>query len=71
MSLYATILEGEETVVHEVKKSRSSWVHVARGKVLVNGRELVAGDAAAFDENSKITLSAKGNASEVLVFDLP
>ena len=71
MSLYATILEGEETVVHEVKKSRSSWVHVARGKVLVNGRELVAGDAAAFEENSKITLSTKGNASEVLVFDLP
>ncbi len=70
-SLYATLLEGQESVTHEVNKSRSSWVHIARGKVDVNGHELVAGDAAAFDENSKITMSAKGNASEVLVFDLP
>jgi redox-sensitive bicupin YhaK (pirin superfamily) len=26
-ALYATLLEGEESVMHEVKKSRSSWVH--------------------------------------------
>lgn len=37
----------------------------------MNGQRLGAGDAAGFDENSTVTLSAKGNKSEVLVFDLP
>jgi redox-sensitive bicupin YhaK (pirin superfamily) len=45
-------------------------VHVVRGKVSVNGRTLVGGDAAKLTQEETVMLSG-GEDSEVLVFDLP
>ena len=50
--------------------SRRVYVHVARGALHVNGRPLVAGDAAMLVDEPELTLES-GNAAEVLVFDLP
>ena len=58
-----------QTVTHELKPKRHAWVHVAEGKVTLNGQPLNAGDAAAVSGESKLELAGKGNA-QVLVFDL-
>jgi redox-sensitive bicupin YhaK (pirin superfamily) len=44
-------------------------VHVAEGKVRVNGQELTGGDAAAVSDAGPIELAGEGNA-QVLLFDL-
>jgi len=68
--VYATRLDGNESVTHRVEPGRRAYVHVARGKVRVNGKPLAAGDAAKISEESVVTLDA-GDHAEVLVFDLP
>jgi quercetin 2,3-dioxygenase len=44
-------------------------VHVARGALTVNGEVLGAGDAAMITDADTVTLE-KGDAAEVLVFEL-
>jgi redox-sensitive bicupin YhaK (pirin superfamily) len=44
-------------------------VHVARGRVQLNGQALGPGDAATLDGESRLQLS-QGERAEVLVFDL-
>ena len=68
--VYATRLDGNESVTHRVEPGRRAYVHVARGKVRVNGKPLFAGDAAKISEESAVTLDA-GDHAEALVFDLP
>lgn len=48
---------------------RHAWVHVARGRARVNGRDLAAGDGAALSEEPSVRIEGI-DASEVLVFDL-
>lgn len=48
---------------------RHGWVHVARGKVRVNGHELAAGDALALSQESAVRIEGIAD-GEVLVFDL-
>jgi quercetin 2,3-dioxygenase len=48
---------------------RNAYVHVARGKVKVNGRELSAGDGAALEEEQSLRIEGV-EGGEVLVFDL-
>jgi redox-sensitive bicupin YhaK (pirin superfamily) len=50
-------------------KGRHAWVHVARGSVRVNGRDLTAGDGAALSDEARIAIEGV-DAGEVLVFDL-
>ena len=67
--VYAGLFDGTEVGSHALAPGRHAWVHVARGCVAVNGAELGAGAAAAFDGG---TISfTEGRGSEVLVFDLP
>jgi redox-sensitive bicupin YhaK (pirin superfamily) len=67
--LYATLLDGDESVRHDVAPGRRAYVHVARGSVHVNGTPLAAGDAARLEGEPTITLD-RGDAAEVLLFDL-
>lgn len=67
----ATLLEGEERVVHPLAPGRRGWVQVARGSVTVNGTVLEAGDGAAVADEATIEVSARGAPAEALVFDLP
>jgi hypothetical protein len=68
--LYAALLDGAERVTHVLAPGRRAYVHVARGRVHANGQALAAGDAAKFESESAITLD-RGEAAEVLLFDLP
>jgi redox-sensitive bicupin YhaK (pirin superfamily) len=70
--LFAGLLEPEKSVSHDLKAGRYGWLHVARGKVTVDGQSLGAGDAGAFESggsDSKISVIAS-EPSELLFFDL-
>jgi redox-sensitive bicupin YhaK (pirin superfamily) len=68
-SLYAGLFDADESVSHPLDPSRKAYVHVARGTLAVNGRNLRQGDAALLSDESSLTLS-DGDDAEVLVFDL-
>lgn len=68
-SIHAALLDGEERAEQAIAPGRRAYVHVARGKVTVNGQVLEAGDALKTDA-PRIVLERGVNA-EVLLFDLP
>jgi redox-sensitive bicupin YhaK (pirin superfamily) len=67
--VYATLLDGGESVTHALAPGRRAYVHVARGSAAVNGVALAAGDAAKIEAEAQITLG-DGAEAEVLLFDL-
>jgi redox-sensitive bicupin YhaK (pirin superfamily) len=67
--LYAGLFDGAERARLDLAPGRKGYVHVARGRIQVNGEQLAAGDALKIDAGG-IEL-AKGEGAEVLVFDLP
>ena len=67
--LFAALIDGEERAVHAIKPGRKAFVHVALGKVTVNGTPLEAGDALKATNVAEIVLE-KGTGAEVLLFDL-
>lgn len=66
--MFVTVLEGTQSVRHELAPGRHAWVHVATGAVRVNGKELKAGDAVAVSDEALEIAAAPGG--EVLLFDL-
>jgi redox-sensitive bicupin YhaK (pirin superfamily) len=68
--VYATLLEGNERVVHALASQRRAYVHVARGRVAASGVELAAGDGAKFVAERAVALD-RGAEAEVILFDLP
>jgi redox-sensitive bicupin YhaK (pirin superfamily) len=68
-ALYAGLFDGAESAQLVLDPRRLAYVHVARGKLRVNGVELSQGDAAKLDGESSLQLD-RGQGAEVLVFDL-
>jgi quercetin 2,3-dioxygenase len=68
-SMRAGLFDGAERAELALDPKRLAYVHVARGKVSVNGLALDAGDAAKLDGESRLVID-HGQAAEVLVFDL-
>ena len=67
--VYAALLEGTERATHALATGRKAYVHVARGKITVNGQPLEAGDALKATGVDEIALH-DGEQAEVLLFDL-
>jgi quercetin 2,3-dioxygenase len=67
--LYAALLDGKERVSHALADGRRAYVHVALGKLTVNGQPLEAGDALKAASTKEIVLE-NGQGAEVLLFDL-
>jgi redox-sensitive bicupin YhaK (pirin superfamily) len=67
--VFAGLFDGAERATHELQRGRLGYVHVARGKVEVNGQKLAAGDALKTDA-AQIRVAA-GDQAEILLFDLP
>lgn len=61
--------DGAEQAELTLPPGRLGYVHVARGRVQLNGETLQAGDAAKLRDEPRLHLSA-GEGAEVLVFDL-
>ena len=68
--VYAALLDGSESAHHALTPGRKAYVHVARGKLTVNGTALAAGDALKASGVADIVLD-KGEGAEALLFDLP
>ena len=67
--LFAGLFDDGERVRHALRERSKGYVHVARGKVTVNGHRLSAGDALKTD-GGEIAIEG-GDDAEVLLFDLP
>jgi redox-sensitive bicupin YhaK (pirin superfamily) len=67
--LYLAKLGQGDAVRHKLLPQRHAWVHVAAGKVNLNGKELGAGDGASISGEQALEFAAKAP-SQVLLFDL-
>jgi redox-sensitive bicupin YhaK (pirin superfamily) len=68
--VYAGLFQAGENAELPLAQGRSGWVHVARGKLRVNGKDLKAGDGAALTDESAVRIEGVDGGGEVLVFDL-
>ena len=68
-SLYAGLFDHGMNGELPIAKGRHAWVQMARGRARVNGREMAAGDGAAFTGEPSVGIEGV-DAAEVLVFDL-
>lgn len=69
VSLYGSILNERDEVVHQLEPNRYAWVQVAQGAVTINGEKLSQGDGAAVSSEARLALSGL-ELSEILLFDL-
>jgi quercetin 2,3-dioxygenase len=68
-SIHAALIDGDERAEYAVPAGRRVYVQVARGALEVNGERLSTGDAAMIEAETAVVL-AKGEAAEVLLFDV-
>ncbi len=68
-SIRAGLFDGDEAAELALDPKRRAWVHVARGRIEVNGVALEAGDGIGLADEASLSLRA-GRKAEVLVFDL-
>jgi redox-sensitive bicupin YhaK (pirin superfamily) len=66
VDLYTTTLR-DASVTFDFRPNRYGWLQVARGFIKLNGQELRAGDGAAIEKESQVTIAGDG---EALLFDL-
>jgi len=69
-SIYASILDSNASLTHQLAQGRTGYVHLIRGQVEVNGIKLTTGDALKIQEESLLEFSNAADA-ELLMFDLP
>lgn len=69
VKVYASILDPDDEVRHEIASERHAWIQVAQGKITVNGTELIEGDGAAVSEETELNFQGVEQA-EFLLFDL-
>ncbi len=69
VDLFATLLTGTQSAVHELRADHKAWVQVARGKLDVNGESLAAGDGMSIEAVGRISFTNAANA-EVLLIDM-
>ena len=67
--LYAGLFDADERARLAIAPERKGYVHVARGRITVNGQALDAGDA--LKTGAGEIILEKGAEAEVLLFDLP
>jgi len=67
-------LDAGQRLEYGLGSGRHAWLHVIRGAVTVNGKELGTGDAAAIEQEEKLEIAADAGQglerSEILLFDL-
>jgi quercetin 2,3-dioxygenase len=69
VDLYSATLDESAELTVELGEARNGFLQVARGAVMLDGEELLAGDAATMQGRKSLQLSARAN-SELLFFDL-
>jgi quercetin 2,3-dioxygenase len=70
VSMYASILNKNEEVSHEIAANRHVWIQVVKGNLEVNSELLNTGDGAAISNETVLKINALDNETEFLLFDL-
>jgi quercetin 2,3-dioxygenase len=68
--IYDALLSRGHAVTHALKAGRKGWIQVVGGAVEVNGKAASAGDGVAVEDEAVLSITARADDSEVLVFDL-
>jgi quercetin 2,3-dioxygenase len=68
--VYAGLFNGAERASLALDPARLAYVHMARGRIVINAETLEAGDGLKVSGIAKLEFS-EGKGAEVLVFDLP
>lgn len=69
VKVYAGLFDGDEAYELELAPERYAYVHVARGKLRLNGKLLREGDGVRIRKETSLKFD-NGEGAEVLVFDL-
>ncbi|MEM8915141.1 MAG: pirin family protein [Pseudomonadota bacterium] len=69
ISIYSGLLDTGDSVAHDVRPGRRTWVQAVRGEVSVNQKVLSTGDGAGLEGDDRIGLRAI-RPTEVLLFDM-
>jgi redox-sensitive bicupin YhaK (pirin superfamily) len=67
--IYAGVFASGEGAELALDPGRHAWAQVARGRVRINGQELLEGDGAALSNESMVRVEGLDD-GEVLIFDL-
>jgi len=67
--VYVGLFDGEEKASLPIDSNRKAYIHLARGRAVVNGQQLQAGDGLQLSDTDSVNIS-NGVEAEVLVFDL-
>lgn len=70
VKLLVAALHDEQDASYTFDKGRGGFLHVAKGWISLNGEDLKEGDGAEITDVDTITLHAKADGAEVLLFDL-
>ncbi len=68
--MLAALLDHGQQVTYALAPGRKGWLQVAHGAVTLNGGDLATGDGAAVESESTLTIAAKSDGTEILLFDL-
>jgi len=68
-TMSVAFLESGETLLQRLVTRRYAWLQLTRGSVALNGHDLGAGDGAAIEAESELTIAAH-DSCEILLFDL-
>ena len=71
VELFAAILNAGEQLTLPLSTGRKGWLQVVRGTVMMNGQGLDVGDGAAVEGEPTVSMRAKVDGTEILIFDLP
>jgi quercetin 2,3-dioxygenase len=71
VELFSSLLNAGEKVTHALAAGRKGWLQIVRGAATMNGLDLAAGDGAAVEAEPALSVTAKGDGTEILLFDLP
>ena len=71
VKIFAALLSSGERVTHTLQSGRKGWLQIVRGALTLNGHDLSAGDGAAVTGEPALSVTAKVDGTEILVFDLP
>lgn len=69
-SIYAGLLGSGSSVAFNPPAGRKAYVHLARGKMRLNGQSMMTGDGAKIADESRLEFVADDE-TEILLFDLP
>jgi quercetin 2,3-dioxygenase len=69
--VHASRIDPDSSLRWDLRAGRHAWLQVVRGSCRLGTDALRAGDGAGIEEESSIEIAGMGDATEILIFDLP